>query len=279
VNDTLLNNISKENPPRASKIGSAIILITVVLYTIIAFLPKNKISFISIVVLLTLLLLSAILIKSLDAIHLTLFCVISAGMIELAGLAGSILPWYARQWPAPVVVAIAIYAAIVLPSPKLRRSIRWIKLGVFNREIIILVIITVLLSSAALFMWYKIAQPDSGIFRDMVPQMPVYLLPFAGLFFAMFNAFAEETIYRGVMMNALDRALGEGYISVVIQGLSFGIMHIEGFPRGISGVILASIYGIMLGLIRRKSVGMFAPWLAHVFADITIFSIIVLFMI
>lgn len=34
------------------------------------------------------------------------------------------------------------------------------------------------------------------------------------------------------------------------------------------------VYGLMLGAIRRRSMGMLAPWLAHVAADIVIFAIL-----
>jgi hypothetical protein len=34
------------------------------------------------------------------------------------------------------------------------------------------------------------------------------------------------------------------------------------------------VYGIMLGTIRRRSQGMFAPWVAHACADMVIFVIL-----
>jgi hypothetical protein len=40
---------------------------------------------------------------------------------------------------------------------------------------------------------------------------------------------------------------------------------------------LACIYGEMMGLLRRKSYGMLAPWLGHVLTDIVIASIVLTF--
>ena len=56
----------------------------------------------------------------------------------------------------------------------------------------------------------------------------------------------------------------------------FGALHVRGFPRGWAGVGLATIYGVMTGGIRRRSGGMLAPWVAHVFTDIVIAGIVVM---
>ena len=39
---------------------------------------------------------------------------------------------------------------------------------------------------------------------------------------------------------------------------------------------MATVYGLMLGIIRRRSQGIFAPYMTHVFADAVIFVILVL---
>lgn len=105
--------------------------------------------------------------------------------------------------------------------------------------------------------------------------MPVWVFPFAGLAFALGNAAVEEIVFRGAVMQATDSAVGAGSTSVLIQGWLFGAMHyLRGFPNGLWGVIMAAVYGIMLGVVRRRSAGMLAPWLSHFFADIVIFSIL-----
>jgi hypothetical protein len=37
---------------------------------------------------------------------------------------------------------------------------------------------------------------------------------------------------------------------------------------------LASIYGLMMGIVRRQARGMLGPWMAHVMADVTIGAIL-----
>jgi hypothetical protein len=91
----------------------------------------------------------------------------------------------------------------------------------------------------------------------------------------MVNAAVEEGAYRGVILHALDRSLGPGFAALLLQALAFGAIHIRGFPRGWIGVGLACIYGLLMGVIRRRAGGMFAPWIAHVFTDVVIAGILV----
>jgi membrane protease YdiL (CAAX protease family) len=76
-------------------------------------------------------------------------------------------------------------------------------------------------------------------------------------------------------MQALDSAFGPGIMSIVLQAWPFGAMHYrEGFPNGAWGLAMTFVYGIMLGALRRRAQGMFAPWIAHVCADMMIFAIL-----
>jgi membrane protease YdiL (CAAX protease family) len=65
--------------------------------------------------------------------------------------------------------------------------------------------------------------------------------------------------------------------NVEIREPPFAALHyLTGFPSGVLDFFLAVVYGIILGTIRRLSKGMLAPMVAHVAADITIFSILVI---
>jgi hypothetical protein len=102
------------------------------------------------------------------------------------------------------------------------------------------------------------------------------LLAPGAVLFAMLNAAIEEAAYRGILLSALDATLGAGAVSVLVQAIAFGALHLYGgFPRGIVGVFLAFVYGLMLGALRRKAGGLLAPWIAHVLTDIVIFSIVI----
>jgi membrane protease YdiL (CAAX protease family) len=96
----------------------------------------------------------------------------------------------------------------------------------------------------------------------------------AGAFFSAFNALLEEVIFRGILLDALTAAIGASW-AVVVQAVAFGVGHVHGYPPGPLGIALAAMYGLMLGLLRQRSGGLAAPWVAHVFADATIFWIVV----
>jgi membrane protease YdiL (CAAX protease family) len=77
-------------------------------------------------------------------------------------------------------------------------------------------------------------------------------------------------------LHALDSTLGAGFAALLLQAFAFGAIHIRGFPRGWLGVGLACIFGLFMGVIRRRGGGMFAPWIAHVFTDVVIAGIVLL---
>ena len=124
--------------------------------------------------------------------------------------------------------------------------------------------------------WNLICRPDLAASRAIIPPMPLWLLPLAGISFALLNSMVEEAIFRGVMLQALDSAVGAGTISLVIQAVFFGWLHYSevGCPKGLVGVAMASVYGFILGYLRYRSGGILAPWLAHFGTDVSVFIIV-----
>ncbi|MBN1342422.1 MAG: CPBP family intramembrane metalloprotease [Phycisphaerae bacterium] len=189
-------------------------------------------------------------------------------------VSGWVNPW--RWWPMHLLVPLAGFAVVVGVVPQLRRSIEWPGWGRFDRVTIGLSVLTVVASSGALVLWYVLARPDVGDIRAMIPPLPRWMLPLACLVFAVVNALMEEAVWRWVLWTLLGRAIpGVGAV-VALQAASFGLYHINGFPRGWIGVAMAGLYGLFLGLIRWRSGGLLPPVVAHVFADVTIFAILVL---
>ena len=110
--------------------------------------------------------------------------------------------------------------------------------------------------------------------RTFVPLNPIWLLVPGALIFALLNAAIEEAAYRGVVLAALDVALGPGVAAIALQAIAFGALHVHGFPRGALGVGLACLYGLALGALRRRS-GASWPWIAHALTDLVIAGIVV----
>jgi membrane protease YdiL (CAAX protease family) len=200
------------------------------------------------------------------AAPLSTFCVICFGLI-LSGV-----PYF---W---LVLALGLfcYAGVVRVVPWLRGTATWVRWGSFDATVCLLSLAAWLLAAAALLSWYLLLRPNiTDIVKRFVPALPLGQLIAGGLIFSMVNAAAEEGAYRGVILHALDRSLGPGFAALLLQALAFGAIHIRGFPRGWLGVELACIYGLLMGLIRRRAGGMFAPWIAHVFTDVVIVGIVV----
>jgi CAAX protease family protein len=193
------------------------------------------------------------------------FCVICFGL-SLSGL---------RYFPVVLALGLICYAGVVRGVPWLRGTAAWARLGSFDATVGLLSVTAWLLAAAALLSWYFLLHPNiADIVEAYVPALPLGLLIVGGLIFSMVNAAVEEGACRGVILHALDSSLGPGFAALLLQALAFGAIHIRGFPRGWIGVGLACVYGLLMGTIRRRGGGMFAPWIAHVFTDVVIAAIV-----
>jgi membrane protease YdiL (CAAX protease family) len=131
----------------------------------------------------------------------------------------------------------------------------------------------ILVASAALVLWYAILRPDlreQAANLQMTDRMPWL---FAGVLFAVVNATLEEVVFRGVLFEALLVELGPK-AGLAAQAVLFGMAHLHGIPNGVLGVGMVTVYGLMLGSLRRRAEGLGAPIVAHIFADATIFALV-----
>ena len=66
----------------------------------------------------------------------------------------------------------------------------------------------------------------------------------------------------------LDALLKSGITApgaLVLQAMAFAALHFQtGFPRGMVGVGLTFVYGMVLGELRRRADGLMAPFITHV---------------
>lgn len=256
------------SPPRTSLFGSALVLAGTAALFFASIRPDVAGRYTAGILLL--ILMTAAILRCYAAVHLSLLGVL---MISV-GLAGSFL----GVWPFHLLVPLIAYAAVVRILPVLRDSINWMKTGTLDLKIVRLIVGVGLLSCVALVGWVTLTNADIGCYLMMMPELPIWCYPLAGLGFAILNAAMEEAVFRGVVMDALDRALGDGHASVGIQAILFAAVHYQsGFPNGVSGFVLTLIYGILLGIIRRLSRGMLAPLTAHIAADLTIFAILLVY--
>lgn len=252
--------------PRRSSFMETIIVLSTVVLTSLTFVLSTLDGKLKLTVIASLLCL-AIINRCVYAIHII---VLASLLIVL----GPISPLF-QIWPFTILGPLVIYGAMTIVISQLRHSIGWIRLGNINTKVTKLIIATVFVSSLSLIGWVVLIKPDIKHHLALVPELPLWAYPFAGIGFALLNSVMEEAIFRGVFMEAIDSALGAGYWSVCIQAVPFAALHyIAGFPNGMFGFFMVLIYGVMLGAIRRISKGIFAPVITHLAADITIFSIL-----
>jgi membrane protease YdiL (CAAX protease family) len=126
----------------------------------------------------------------------------------------------------------------------------------------------------ALVLWLRLAHPDLGDLLRAVPRVRVLWLVVGGALFAVVNAGLEELIWRGLIQSRLREVVGKP-AAIALQAASFGLAHAAGFPRGLSGVVLAGVWAVMLGMLRERSGGLLAAFLAHVVADATIACLVI----
>ena len=89
------------------------------------------------------------------------------------------------------------------------------------------------------------------------------------------NAAVEEAAYRGVVLHALGKARITAPAAVVLQAAAFATLHFQaGFPRGVAGVGLTFVYGLVLGELCRRAGGLMAPFITHVLTDLVIVTIV-----
>lgn len=260
----MATNYLIQPPPRSSTFGATIIVIDLFL---LSFFPLS--STINAWMALTALALiaAALFARNLQSLHLSIFTAILIATPYLDPLL--------RSWPYSLLIPLLCYGITVATSHNLRISVLWIRRGAPDKTAIIVAAITSIMAGIALVLWYVLLKPNLDIHLRHMQAIPIWLFPIAGIAFAFGNATVEEFTFRGVIMQAIDSAIGPGFVSLFVQAWIFGAMHyLHGFPNGLWGVVMTVTYGVMLGWLRQRSRGMLTPWLAHACADIVIFIIL-----
>jgi hypothetical protein len=196
---------------------------------------------------------------------------LTCGLMLLFSTIGTIR----NLWPLPTVLALAVALIVGKLAPFTKDSFGWIRRGDWGRKQALTTAVIVIISGISLICWFVIVKPDISDIACRIPRThPVALIP-AGLLFSLSNATCEEFVWRGMIFDAVGRIFSSGAVVIFIQALSFGFAHLNGFPGGASGIILASIYGCIMGWVRQNTKGLLAPIAAHASADAVIYSILV----
>src|SRR5262249_31202666 len=143
--------------------------------------------------------------------------------------------------------------------------LRWLAVGRLDVPVLAWTLAIIVVSCAALAVFHFSTAPDVSVLRAHTPRWAFdYYIAFLIVFSAV-NALMEELIFRGVLFDALESQFGR-WVALGVQAVVFGMGHtLGGYPPGVLGGVLATIYGLMQGGLRIYSRGLAASWAAHIF--------------
>ncbi len=258
-----------KSPPRSTTFGAVLVIGLIILFGLFQTRPFPEAVQTWLPCAILLLLPLSIASRSLYAVHLNLLIAFYYLFYRFP---------YIHYYPFSHLTLLLLYFYTVLLIPPLRGSIGWAHLGKFDKTTWALVLITIFIPIIALMAWVHFLSPNLSRYGDMVPNMPIGLIILYTVTNAAFNAALEEITWRGVILEALDSAVGPGAWAIIIQAISFAAAHYRnGFPNGMIGSAMVVVFGLMLGMIRRQSKGIVAGWLAHTAVDATIFCLVLHF--
>ena len=176
-------------------------------------------------------------------------------------------------FPANIIIIISFLYLFLFVFKKSDRTKLFFKFGTI-KENAALVILFSLLSIIFLTAWFLNQQGNPYV--KFIPDVPTYFLIPMGIGFAIINAFYEESLFRSILLSHISSQVG--FIpAMILQAIWFSFLHFQsGFPSGFLGIILTFIFGLMMGIIVKRTKGIFIPIIIHFFADLSIFILIIL---
>ncbi|HEY3901153.1 MAG TPA: type II CAAX endopeptidase family protein [Chthoniobacter sp.] len=196
------------------------------------------------------------------------------GIVCFAFLVGATFVPVFRIWPLLWIAPLAAYFLLVVLVPPLRKTFFGWSFGRVTPSALLAAIGIAIVSCAALFLFERWEHPDLHAYAAALPDIRGTGLIFAGIIFAMLNAFLEELLFRGIFFDAFASQSGP-VMAVILTSVLFGYGHMHGYPPGPIGAVLAGSYGLALGWLRLFTKGLGLPVLTHITADATIFVVVV----
>jgi membrane protease YdiL (CAAX protease family) len=180
------------------------------------------------------------------------------------------------RWPIPAALALVVAWISARCWHRVDQWRTWLRPGTFATQTRWLLTATVIAAPLALVAWWeRSGRQLPSDYADAVSGRPSWQVLIAGIGFALVNAAVEEGVFRGVFQTALH-ALLRPVSAILIQAVSFGLLHLHGVPDGLLGVTMAGVWGLVLGVMRWRSGGIASPYIAHVAADLAILSAVLL---
>lgn len=123
----------------------------------------------------------------------------------------------------------------------------------------------------AVTLWVQVGRPSGIGVRPIVLALP------AALALALVNAAQEELIFRVALVEGTAPAVSSGAMTALFvavwSGVTFGLPHWFGLPRGPLGAALAGFLGWLAATATMQTGGIAWAWIVHVALDVVIFSV------
>ena len=178
-------------------------------------------------------------------------------------------------WPLPAALALVIVIVLTGPRATLSRWRKWFRVGSIGPSTWLLCAVIVVLTAVALLVWQRVTGGGlPSTYTGLIDTVPTPVA-IAGIFlFLVVNGAVEDSVWSGVLMTAARETL-PAPVAIAVTALSFGIAHLGGVPNGPIGVLMVVAWGIVLAILRLRTGGMLATYIAHVLADATIVALLV----
>ena len=178
-----------------------------------------------------------------------------------------------RVWPLLWVIPLVAYLPLVAITRPLRSTFsRW-KFGCITPFTACAAGFVALCTVATLVVFHHCTHPDVSGYRTMLPVQWFGGIVGTAILFPLLNAAFEEIVFRGVLFDSVAPQWGNP-AAVIVSAVFFGYGHMQGYPSGVIGAVLAGIFGLVIGWLRILTGGIGLCWLVHIAADATIFAIL-----
>ncbi len=176
-------------------------------------------------------------------------------------------------WPWYLFFPIFVYGAIVAAVTPLRQTAPVLIVGRIDTIPLLASVVLIAVTAGVLVGFQALVRPDVTGLGLRIPVNWLGNLLLAGLCFSVVNALAEEVIFRGILWEVVAEEWNK-WTALGVTSILFGTAHVDGYPPGPTGVVLAGLYGVTLGAMRLWVGGLGLPIACHVCADATIFGIL-----
>jgi membrane protease YdiL (CAAX protease family) len=196
------------------------------------------------------------------------------GGLFLAALAVVAVAMPACSWPWYLLLPLLLYGAIVWAVPTLRRTAPQFFLGRMGGTPLACAVALSAATTTFLVGFHVLARPEVTGLAANLPVAAFGNLVLAGVFFSCINALLEELVFRGVLWEVIAKEWNTA-VALAVTAVLFGLGHLHGYPPGLLGTVLASLYGVALGTLRWWVGGLGLAVACHMSADATIFGLLV----